>query len=108
MTDRIYVTYTPTTAPGTYHTTIHYERTDSTGNVVKHVIIEGQPENLDELGASDKATGVVEETFRKDDGPSHFGRIATGLIFWQASAPGIRPSGPSKLPTVSPDDWAGY
>jgi hypothetical protein len=75
MTDRIYVTYTPTTAPGTYHTTIHYERTDSTGNVVKHVTIEGQPENLDELGASDKATGVVEETFRKDDGPSRFGRI---------------------------------
>jgi hypothetical protein len=75
MTDRIYVTYTPTTARGAYHTTIHYERTDSAGKVLKHVTIEGQPENLKEMSASDKAIGVVEEAFRKSDSPSRFGRI---------------------------------
>jgi hypothetical protein len=76
MTDRIYVTYTPTTAPESYHTTIHYERTDPAGNVVKHVVIEAQPEKLEQLSASDKAIGVVEEAFRKGDGLSRFGKIA--------------------------------
>jgi len=37
MPDRIYVTYTPTMAPGTFHTAIHYERTDATAKV-RHVI----------------------------------------------------------------------
>jgi hypothetical protein len=75
MTDRIYVTYTPTTAPGTYHTTIHYERTGPAGDAVEHVTIEAEPENLKKLSASDKAIGVVEEASRRDDGPSRFGRI---------------------------------
>ena len=75
MADRIYVTYTPTTAPGNYHTTIHYERTGPAGHVVEHVIIEAQPENLEKLTASDKAIGAVREVFRRDDGPSRFGRI---------------------------------
>jgi hypothetical protein len=39
MMDRIYVTYTPTTAPGSYHAAIHYERTDPAGNVVKYCVI---------------------------------------------------------------------
>jgi hypothetical protein len=75
MADRIYVTYTPTTAPGSYHTAIHYERTDPAGNVVRHFVIEVKPEKLDQLSASDKATGVIEEALRNDDGPSRFGRI---------------------------------
>jgi hypothetical protein len=75
MADRIYVTYTPTTAPGTYHAAIHYERTGPAGDIVEHVTIEAEPENLEKLSASDKAIGVVEEVFRKNDGPSRFGRI---------------------------------
>jgi hypothetical protein len=66
MADRIYVTYTPTTAPGSYHTAIHYERTDPAGNVVQHFFIEAKPEKLDQLSASDKAIGVIEEAFRND------------------------------------------
>lgn len=30
---------------------------------------------MDQLSASDKAIGVIEEAFRNDDGPSRFGRI---------------------------------
>lgn len=75
MADRIYVTCTPTTVPGCYHATVHYERWDTTGNVVRHVTIEGQPERLKELSAAEKVDGVAKEVFRKDDGPSHFGRI---------------------------------
>jgi hypothetical protein len=30
MSDRISVTFTPTTAPGSYHSAIHFERTDAT------------------------------------------------------------------------------
>jgi hypothetical protein len=75
MADRIYVTYTPTGAPGSFHTAIHYERTDLAGNVVNHFIIEAEPENLEKLSVSDKAIGVVEEAFRNGDGPSRFGRI---------------------------------
>jgi hypothetical protein len=75
MPDSIYVTYTPTTAPGSYHAAIHYERTDATGHVVQHFVIEAKPEKLDQLSASDKATGVIEEALRNGDGPSRFGRI---------------------------------
>jgi hypothetical protein len=75
MSDRIYVTYTPTTAPGSYHTAIHYERTDPAGNVIQHFVIEAEPEKLDQLSASDKAIGVIEEAFRNDEGPSRFGKI---------------------------------
>lgn len=61
MSDRIYVTYTPTTIPGSFHTAIHYERTDPAGSVIQHFVIEAKPEKLDELSASDKAVGVIEE-----------------------------------------------
>jgi hypothetical protein len=79
MPDRIYTTYTPTTVPGTFHATIHYERTDSTGKMIKHVVIEARPENLDALNASGKGLGVLEEMFRNGNGPSRFGRIAAGI-----------------------------
>jgi len=59
MSDRIYVTYTPSTIPGSFHAAIHYERTDPAGSVI--FVIEAKPEKLDELGASDKAVGVIEE-----------------------------------------------
>jgi hypothetical protein len=75
MTDRIYVTYTPTTVPGIYHTAIHYKRTGPDGNVVEHFVIEAQPEKIKNLTAPDKAIGVIEEAFRNSNGPSRFGRI---------------------------------
>jgi hypothetical protein len=81
MTDRIFATYTPTTMPGSYHTAVHYERTDSTGNVIQHSIIEAEPEKLNDLSAEDKAIGVLEEAFRKDDGPSRFGIIKANVRF---------------------------
>lgn len=80
MADRIYVTYTPTTVPGSYHTTVHYERRDTTGDVVRHVTIEAQPENLETMTASDKVDGVAKELFRKDGGPSRFGRIDAHVL----------------------------
>jgi hypothetical protein len=42
---------------------------------VQHFVIEAAPEKLDQLSASDKAIGVIEEAFRNDDHPSGFGRI---------------------------------
>lgn len=84
MPDKIYVTYTPTTAPGTYHTAVHFERTDTAGTTTHHFVIEAQPENLNELGASDKGLGVIEEGFRNDDGPTRFGRITAAVKQWNA------------------------
>ncbi|MBR1258236.1 hypothetical protein JQ634_31745 [Bradyrhizobium sp. AUGA SZCCT0240] len=49
MADRIYVTYTPTGAPGSFHTAIHYERTSLSGELIKHVVVEATPE-FGELG----------------------------------------------------------
>jgi hypothetical protein len=105
MTDRIYVTYTPTTAPGSYHTAIHYERTDPAGNVVKHFVIEAQPEKLKELSALDKAIGVIEEAFRKDDGPSRFGRIDARA--WKQDANGD-PSAPYEIIAEGDDLSANF
>jgi hypothetical protein len=75
MPDRIYVTYSPTTAPESYHAAIHYERTDASGNVTQHLVIEAKPSRYDQLNAVDKALGVIEETFRQDNGASRFGNI---------------------------------
>ena len=75
MSDRIFVTYMPTTVPGSYHAAIHYERTDLAGNVIQHSIIEAKPEKADQLGVAGKAIGAIEEALRNDDGPSRFGRI---------------------------------
>jgi hypothetical protein len=94
MADRIYVTYTPTTAPGAYHTTVHYERMDPAGNVVRHVTIEAKPEKLQDLSASDKAIGVVEEAFRADGGPSRFGRIDAHV---EDQKPGDVPNAPYEI-----------
>lgn len=72
MPDRIYVTYTPTTAPGTFHTAIHYERADSTGKLVRHVVIQAGPENEESAA---EASGVIEEPFRSGNSLSDLGRI---------------------------------
>jgi len=74
VADRIYVIYTPTGAPGSFHTAIHYERTDPAGKVINHLVIEGKPEMKD-LSTPEKALGVVEEAFRTGNVPSRFGRI---------------------------------
>jgi hypothetical protein len=58
MTDRIYATYTPTTAPGTFHTAIHFERANPAGTI-DHYVIEAKPEN-DKLSAAEKALGAIE------------------------------------------------
>jgi hypothetical protein len=71
MADRIYVTYTPTVIPGCYHTTVHYERRDMTGNIVRHVTIEGQPERVAKMSVAEKVDGVLKEVFREDDDPSN-------------------------------------
>jgi hypothetical protein len=73
MADRIYATYTPTSVPGTFHAAIHYERTDTTGDVVQHSIIEAEPEK--KLSPSDKMISVIKESLRDDDEPSRFGKI---------------------------------
>lgn len=44
MPDKIYVTYTPTSFPDAFHTAIHYERRDADGGLVKHFMVEVQPE----------------------------------------------------------------
>src|SRR4051812_6962339 len=75
MPDRIYVTYSPTTAPESYHAAIHYERTDAAGTVTQHVVIEARPQKLDQLNVAEKALGVIEEAFREDNGASRFGNI---------------------------------
>jgi hypothetical protein len=68
------VTYTPTGAPGTFHTAIHHERTGPAGEVIRHVIIEAKPKK--KLGTPDKAMGVIEEAFGNGNGPPRFGRIS--------------------------------
>ena len=99
MADRIYVTYTPTGAPGSFHTAIHYERTDSAGHVINHHVIEAKPEMKD-LTAPEKAIGVIEEVFRTGNAPSRFGclcqrkrcgfpRRRCGWFFVSVSPPGI-------------------
>lgn len=72
MPDRIYATYTPTNVPDTFHTAIHYERRDASGKLIKHVVVEVQPEAK---GLGDKAAGVLEEAFRKGDGTTRLGRM---------------------------------
>jgi hypothetical protein len=74
--DRIYATYTPTTAPGTFHTAIHYERRDKDGNLLDHTIIEAKPENYDQLSWGSKLWGEFKEAIRTDNRPSNiFGTI---------------------------------
>jgi hypothetical protein len=80
MADRIYVTYAPTIVPGCYHTTVHYERRDMTGNIVRHVTIEGQPERVAKMSVAEKVDGVLKEVFREDNDPSNFGRIDAHVL----------------------------
>jgi hypothetical protein len=75
MPDRIFVTFTPTTAPGSYHSAIHFERTDATGKVVQHWVIEAEPERHGQLSPLDNVFGVIEENLRQGDGASRFGKI---------------------------------
>ncbi|MBR1270959.1 hypothetical protein JQ629_26130 [Bradyrhizobium sp. AUGA SZCCT0222] len=74
MADRIYVTYTPTGAPGSFHTAIHYERTGLSGELIKHVVVEATPE-FRELSGLEKAGNVIGEIFRTGSAPSSFGRM---------------------------------
>lgn len=73
MADRIYVTYTPTGVPGSFHTAIHYQRTGQHGDVIEHLIIEAGPENKDL--PPEKIIGVIEEAMREGDEPLRFGSI---------------------------------
>jgi hypothetical protein len=73
MPDRIYVTYKPTIAPESYHTAVHYERTDAAGNIIEHRVLEAAFSN--QLSYPEKILGAIEERFRDDDGPSRFGNI---------------------------------
>ncbi len=75
MSDRIYVTYTPTPAPGSYHGSIHYQRRDAAGNVIQHVVVDAVPQKGEELTTFEKVYGVIEEYFRTDSGASRFGKI---------------------------------
>jgi hypothetical protein len=93
MADRIYVTYTPTGAPGCFHTAIHYERTGPAGHVVQHTVIQAEPEYGKVMGSGDKAMGVIEEAFRDDDAPSRFGRIK--LI--ESKVPSDDPNAPYEI-----------
>ena len=74
MADRIYVTYTPTGVPGSFHTAIHYERTSLSGELIKHVVVEATPE-FRELSGLEKAGSVIGEIFRTGSAPSSFGRM---------------------------------
>jgi hypothetical protein len=73
MPDRIYVTYTPTTFPGAFHTAIHYERKDAHGRLIRHFVVEVQPEAK---GMVDKAIGVIEEASRRDGKATRLGRMS--------------------------------
>jgi hypothetical protein len=97
MTDRIYATYTPTTVPGTFHTAIHFERTNPAGPV-DHYVIEAKPEN-DKLSAAEKGIGALEQIGRSD-GPSCFGNVAASV---KSLKPGqFDPTNPSKISSRAP------
>lgn len=84
MRDKIYVTYTPTSFPDAFHTAVHYERRDADGKLVKHYIIEVQPEAN---GQSEKVLGLLGEALRTGNDVTRLGRmnarvtdlISTGL-----------------------------
>jgi len=99
MSDRIYATYTPTTAPGTFHTAIHFERTTPIGTV-EHYVIEAKPEN-DKLSAAEKGLGVIEQSFRHEDGLSRFGKIAARVKHLEPSE--IDPNEPFETIAEGPD-----
>jgi len=102
MTDRIYATYTPTTVPGTFHTAIHFERTDPRG-ISQHFIIEARPENLNKMDALGKGLGVIEETPRNGNGPSRFGKISARV---RKPEPSDDPNAPYE-PIAEDDDLSG-
>lgn len=97
MADRIYVTYTPTGAPESFHTAIHFERTDHAGNVIQHDVIEAERENRD-MSVPAKAVGVIEEALRTDDVPSRFGRVKAIVRNGQAPDAGDYPSSDRNAP----------
>jgi hypothetical protein len=91
MLDRIYATYTPTIAPGAFHTAIHYKRRDADGNLLDHTIIEATPERS---GLSDKVVGEVSELLHMDGGPSRFGAIGANV---QRAKEGHDPDDPYEI-----------
>jgi hypothetical protein len=110
MPDRIYVTYTPTGGPESFHTAIHYQRTDSAGNIIGHRIIEAGPER-DNLSVPAKVTSVIEEALRKDGGPSRFGRVQAIVRDGQAPDANEHPSSDPNAPyevIAEGDDLSGH
>lgn len=109
MPDRIYVTYTPTGGPESFHTAIHYQRTDSAGNIIRHDVIEADAEK--DLSVPAKAIGVIKEALRTDDGSSSFGRVKAIVRNGQASNAGAYPSSDPNAPyevIAEGDDLSGH
>jgi hypothetical protein len=74
--DRIFVTYDETTVPGTFHTAIHYQRVDASGNVIAHQVVEAAPEH--DLSLPWKVIGTI-EGLRQRSGTTVFGNIQTKI-----------------------------
>jgi hypothetical protein len=109
MPDRIYVTYTPTGGPESFHAAIHYQRTDSAGNIIRHDVIEAKPEK--DLSVPAKAVGVIKEALRTDDGSSNFGRVKAIVRNGQAPNAGGYPSSDPDAPyevIAESDDLSGH
>jgi hypothetical protein len=110
MADRIYVTYTPTGAPGSFHTAIHYERTSLSGELIKHVVVEATPE-FGELGGLEKASNVIREIFRTGSAPSSFGRMNAMVrdrnVFDRQKEKSDDPSAPYEI-IAEGDDLSGH
>ncbi|MES2192931.1 MAG: hypothetical protein V4517_00825 [Pseudomonadota bacterium] len=109
MPDRIYVTYTPTGGPESFHTAIHYQRTDSAGNIIEHDVIEAKPERED-LSAREKVNSVTDEALRTDRSLSRFGRVRAIVRDGQAADPRKHPSSDPNAPyevIAEGDDLSG-
>jgi hypothetical protein len=101
MPDRIYATYSHAVSGYSifFHATIHYERTDSQGNVMVHKVIEGAPQNSN-LTTQQKYDATTEEYFRTDNGPSAFGNIVAHV---DPNAPLAKPTTPYEVIAVGAD-----
>jgi len=101
MPDKIYVTYSHvvSSAAPFFHATIHYEQTDSAGQVLSHQTIEAAPENMN-MSFGDKVNGTVEEFLVPDFGPSRFGHIQGTA---NLAAPLSKPDSPYETVAIGPD-----
>lgn len=97
MPDKIFVTYTPTGGPKSYHMAIHFQRMDCGGNIIKHEVIEANLERRD-MNSSTKAYSVIEEASRNRHGPSRFGRVKASVRDGQTADPIEYPSSDPNAP----------